>query len=114
MSNNYSPRGTSQTTLNGGWNSQNLTAGDSALLQQNAKYELLSQQFVGSISPVIKNGVDITVQAQNALLAIKILLTLASAQAYQPTVTVEFWSTGITDWLATYTAQIAYAKAQGW
>lgn len=111
---NYQPRGTSQTTnTSGNFYYPSPTAGDTALLQQNSTYELLSQEFVGSISAT-KDGVDITTQAQNALLAINVQLTSASAQAYQPTATAQFWSNGITDWLATYNAQVAYAKAQGW
>jgi hypothetical protein len=123
MPGNYQPRGTSQTTTNASWYYVP-TAGDTALLQQNAAYELLSQKFVGSIE-VIQDGKDVTVQSQNKLLAINIQMTSDSARAYQPTVTLvgqpyytsltaPYWSIGITDWLATYNAQVAYAKAQGW
>ena len=92
---------------------QTPSAGDTALLQQNSTYELLSQEFVRSIS-VIKNGVDSTDEAQKALLAIRIEITPASAQNYQPTVTTQYWTQGIADWLAIYNAQVSYAKTQGW
>ena len=114
MALNYQPRGTSQNTSNYAWGkAHNPTAGDIALLQQNAKYELLSQSFVGSIS-VMKNSKDVTVQSQDSLLAITVTLTSASALAYQPTASPEYWTNGITDWLAVYNAQVAYAKSQGW
>lgn len=109
----FHPRGTSQTTTNLSELYYNQTEGDNALLQQNAAYELLSQQFVASIS-VIKNGIDITDQAQNQLLSIRIEITPASAQIYQATATAKYWTQGIVDFLATYNAQVAYAKAQGW
>ena len=113
MAGNYQPRGTSQTTTSGSWMYDKATSGDTALLQQNATYEQLSQQFVGSLSAVIKDGEDITNAVQKALLAIRIVLTPAAVTAYQPQATLIFWN-NITDWLATYNAQIAYAKAQGW
>lgn len=112
---NYQPRGTSQTTSALGYQYQNPTAGDTALGAQQNKYELLSQSFVGTIQ-VIQDGKDITLQAQNVLLALatKNQMTLAQAQAYQPTVTPQYWGNGLTDWLATYTAQVALATANGW
>jgi hypothetical protein len=115
MPSNYQPRGTSQTRTTGsGWGkAHDPTSGDVALLAQNNKFELLSQNFVGSIS-VVKNGEDITVQSQNLLLAINIKLTSASATVYQPSASPEYWASGITDWFQTYTQQVAYASAQGW
>jgi hypothetical protein len=68
---------------------------------------------VESVS-VTKNGLNITDEAQKALLAIRIEITPASAQAYQPTATAVYWTQGIADWLAIYNAQVAYAKTQGW
>jgi hypothetical protein len=113
MPGNYQPRRTTQTTTTGGF--QYLpTAGDIALGSQQQKYELLSQQFVAGIQ-VTKDGRDITLQAQNVLLALAAnnQMTLAQAQAYQPKVSPEYWGNGITDWLATYNAQVARAAA-GW
>ena len=109
----FTPRGTSQTTTNLSDLYYNQTAGDNALLQQNAEYELLSQQFVASIS-VIKNGIDITDQAQNQLLSIRIEITPATAAAYQPTATAKYWTRGIVDFLAVYQQQVALAKSNGW
>jgi len=113
MNNRYQPRGTTQTPVNQGWQYENATPGDAALLQQNTTYELRSQKFVGSVS-VIKNGVDGTDEAQKMLLAINVQLTAASAQAYQPSATAVFWSTGITDWKEVYRQQVALAQQRGW
>ena len=106
MSGNYQPRGTSQTITTGGTLYQNPSAGDAALLQQQNTYELLSQQFVASI--------QVSQDAQNVVLAVRVPMTAASALAYQPTASTVFWDHGITDWKATYNAQTALASQNGW
>jgi len=114
---NFQPRGLSQTVLVGGPLPAfgSLTSGDVALRTQQNTYELLSQQFVGSIE-AIQHGEDITIQAQNALLALvpQNQMSVAQAQTYQPTITPSLWAPGIIDWFAVYTAQVALARNQGW
>jgi hypothetical protein len=80
---------------------------DSRLLNQQTAYAALCDGFIMAVS-VIRNGRDVTNDAQKFYLAImqNSQMTLAVAQSYFPSVSPVFWSSGVIDYKAAYSALI--------
>lgn len=89
------------------------------MLSQQQNYASKCTTFVGGIKVTDANGKDLTVNSQNALLALATVqenpLSAAQSAIYFPGVTSSFWGApGLVDYYAAYNAMVALAVANSW